>query len=124
MTGDQEKKCHAIIHTAAVSAGAGNLVPIPGTGIAADTIAMAVMAMSLASVLGGSLTEEVAKGMAITALKSTMLKQPIKIIAKELSKLIPILGQIFAPTVSFAIIEAAGWALANDMDRKFNAEKN
>ena len=115
MTDEQESKCHKIIHTAAVSAGAGNLIPIPGTGIAADIVAMSMMAMSLASVFGGSLTEEVAKGMAVTALKQTMLKQPIKVLTKELSKFVPFLGQAVASAISVGMIEAAGWALANDM---------
>jgi len=88
MTPEQESKCHKIIHTAAAGAGAGNLIPVPGTGVAADIVAMSMMAMSLASVFGGNLTEEVAKGMAVTALKQTMLKQPIKVLTKELSKLI------------------------------------
>ena len=120
LTSEQESKCHKIIHTAAVGAGAGNLIPIPGTGIAADIVAMSMMAMSLASVFGGSLTEEVAKGMAVTALKQTMLKQPIKVLTKELSKFIPFLGQAVGPAISLGMIEAAGWALANDMAVKFN----
>jgi uncharacterized protein (DUF697 family) len=120
MTAAQESSCHKIIHSAAVGAGAGNLIPVPGTGIAADVIAMTMMSMSLASVFGGSLTEEVAKGMAITALKSTMLKQPIKVLTKELAKLVPFLGQVVGPAISIGMIEAAGWALANDMALRFS----
>ena len=123
MTPEQESKCHKIIHAAAAGAGAGNLIPIPGTGIAADVIAMSMMAMSLASIFGGSITEEVAKGLAVTALKDTMLKQPIKVLTKELSKMIPWLGQVVGPAISVGIIEAAGWALANDMAVKFNDKK-
>ena len=50
------------------------------------------MAMSLAAVFGGSVTEEAAKGLAVAALKRTALKQPIKNISKELAKLIPFAG--------------------------------
>ncbi|WP_103105693.1 hypothetical protein [Brevibacillus reuszeri] len=121
MTSAQEKKCHAIIHTAAIGAGGGNLIPVPGVGIAADIVAMTTMTMSLASVFGGSLTEEAAKAMAITTLKNSMLKQPIQTLTKELSKIVPILGQVVAPTISVAMIEAAGWAIAKDLDRKFGA---
>ena len=125
MTDEQESKCHKIIHTAAAAAGAGNVVPIPGTGVAADIVAMSMMAMSLAAVFGGDLTSEVAKGMAITALKRTMLKQPIRVLTKELSKFVPFLGQFVAPAVSIGIIEAAGWALANDLaNNKFNNKSN
>ncbi len=120
MTEEQKKKCHVIIHSMAAAAATGNAVPVPGLGVAVDTITMATMAMSLASILGGSITQEVAKGMAVTALKETMLKQPIKVLTKELSKLIPVLGQVVSPSVSVVIIEAAGWALANDMDKKIN----
>lgn len=74
-----------------------------------------MMSMGLASVFGADLTEQVAKAMAIAALKRTMLKQPIRVAAKELTKLVPFLGQAVAPLVSAGIIEAAGWALANDM---------
>ena len=83
MTSDQESSCHKIIHVSAAAAAAGNLIPVPGTGIAADMVAMTAMTMSLAGVFGGSLTEEAAKGIAIAALKNTMLKQPIKTLAKE-----------------------------------------
>jgi len=49
-----------------------------------------------------------------------MLKQPIRVIAKELSKLIPGLGQIVAPTISVIMVEAAGWAIAKDLERQFS----
>lgn len=119
MTSDQEKKCHAIIHTSAIGAGGGNLIPVPGVGIAADIVAMTTMTMSLAGVFGGNLTEEAAKGIAITAIKNTMLKQPIKTLTKELSKFVPFLGQVVAPTISITMIEAAGWSIAKELDRKF-----
>lgn len=119
MTPEQESKCRKIIHTAAAGAGAGNLMPVPGTGIAADMVAMTMMAMSLAGVFGGKITEEVAKGMAIMALKQTLLRQPIKVLTKELSKLVPILGQVISPAISVGMIEITGWALANDMAERF-----
>lgn len=117
---EKESSCHKIIHTSAAAAAAGNLIPVPGTGIAADMVAMTAMTMSLAGVFGGSLTEEAAKGIAIAAIKNTMLKQPIKVLAKELSKLIPGLGQIVAPSISAVMLEAAGWSIAKDLDRQFS----
>ena len=74
MTDDEEMKCHAIIHAHALAAGAGNVLPVPGTGIAADMITMTTMAMALASVFGGSIPESVAKNLAITAIKKTDVK--------------------------------------------------
>jgi uncharacterized protein (DUF697 family) len=121
MTSEQERKCHVIIHTHSAACGAGNLVPVPGVGVAADLVAMTTMAVTLAAVFGGNITEEAAKGMAVAALKRTVLKQPLKVIGKELAKLIPFAGQAVSATAAVALCEAAGWALANDMDRKFNS---
>lgn len=118
MTEEQEKKCHAIIHSCAVACGTGNVAPIPGLGIATDMIAMTTMTMSLAGVFGGDLTKEAAKGIAIAAIKKTMLKKPIKTVTKELSKIVPILGQIVAPSISIAMVEAAGWAIAKQLENE------
>ncbi len=118
MTPEQKRKCEKIIHGHAVAAGAGNLIPVPGTGVAADIVTMTTMAMALAAVFGDSIPENVAKNMAIVAIKKTMLKQPIKSLAKELSKIVPILGQIVAPAVSVAMLESAGWLLAEQMANK------
>jgi uncharacterized protein (DUF697 family) len=118
MTPDQETKCHAIIHSHAVAAAAGNAVPVPGLGIAADMVTMTSMCMSLCAVFGGNITEEAAKTLAIAAMKNTMLKQPIKTATKELSKFIPILGSIVAPSISVVMLEAAGWTLAKELEAK------
>ena len=115
MTTEERNTCANIIHTHAAAAAAGNLIPVPGAGFAADTITMTTMAMALAAVFGRDIPESVAKAMAIAALKKTALKQPIKVVAKELSKLIPILGQLVAPAVSVAMLEAAGWCMAEEM---------
>lgn len=118
MTPDQENKCHAIIHAHALAAGAGNAVPVPGLGIAADMVTMTSMCMSLCAVFGGSITEEAAKTLAVATMKNTMLKQPIKTATKELSKFIPFLGSIIAPSISVVMIEATGWTLAKELEYK------
>ena len=118
MTEDQMNMCHGIIHGHAVACGAGNAIPVPGLGVAADLVAMTTMTMSLAGVFGGSVTESVAEGIAIAAIKRTTLKQPMKMMAKELSKLVPGLGQIVAPAISIAMIEAAGWSVAHQFERE------
>lgn len=118
MTDDQMSMCHGIIHTHAVACGAGNAIPVPGLGVAADITTMTTMTMAIAGVFGGSVTESVAEGIAIAAIKRTVLKQPIKMLAKELSKLVPILGQVVAPAIGVAMIEAAGWSIANQFDKK------
>lgn len=120
MTNDQENKCHTIIHSHAAAAAAGNLVPVPGAGFAVDTIAMTSMCLSLAAVFGGKMDEALAKALAIDAIKKAILKNPIKTVVKEISKIIPGLGQIVAPTLSVAILEAAGWILAKELDEKYS----
>ena len=115
MTEAEKSKCRKIIHGHAAAAAAGNLVPVPVVGLATDTVTMTTMAMALAAVLGGSITESVAKTMAINAIIATIKKQPMRIIAKEISKIVPVVGQLVAPSISVAMLEAAGWLLANEL---------
>jgi uncharacterized protein (DUF697 family) len=124
MTREQKNKCHAIIHSAAVAAGAGNLIPVPGTGIAADMVAMTAMSISLSSVFGGCLSTQAARGLAFTSIKETMLKQPIKTLTKELTKIIPLLGQLVAPAISVTLLEAAGWVMASELEQQYRQPMN
>ena len=121
MTADQKKKCHAIIHAHALTAGASNAVPVPGLGVAADMVAMTTMTMSLCTLFGGDISKEASKTLAIAAMKNAMLKQPIRILTKEISKFVPILGQLVAPTITIAIFESAGWILAEELSRNNKA---
>ena len=115
-TANVNAKCHAIIHSAAVASGVGNAVPVPGTGWAADTIALTGMAISLASVFGKDLTKSAASAMAVAALKKQFLKQPLKYIGKELGKLVPWGGQAAAAVVSAGLVEAAGWSMVKQFE--------
>lgn len=127
MTSSEREKCHWIIHSHAATAAAGNALPVPGLGVAVDTITMTTMAMALAAVFGSSIEESVAKNMAINAIKKTMLKNPIKTVTKELSKLVPGLGQIVSPSISVTMLESAGWVLAEQLSNKrgkFNEFEN
>jgi len=81
-------------------------------------VVMTAMSAGLASVIGGNINEQVARGMAVAALKNTMLKQPVKTLTKELSKLVPYLGLVVAPTLSAALVEAAGWTIAQDLAQR------
>lgn len=115
ITDAEKSKCKKIIHGHAAAAAAGNLVPIPGVGLATDTVTMTTMAMALAAVFGGSITESVAKNMAINAIVATIKKQPVRMIAKEISKVVPVVGQLVAPSISVAMLEAAGWLLVDEL---------
>lgn len=127
MTEEEKSTCRKIIHGHAAAAAAGNLVPVPGVGIAVDTVTMTTMAMALASVFGGSITESVAKNMATSAIIATIKKQPLKVITKEISKVLPFIGQLVAPSISVAMLESAGWLLAEDLaeerDKKRQAQE-
>ena len=124
ITDEEKRKCQKIIHGHAAAAAAGNLVPVPMVGLAADTVTMTTMAMALASVFGGSITESVAKNMAINAIVATMKKQPVRIIAKEISKVVPVVGQLVAPSISVAMLEAAGWLLAEELATERDKAQN
>lgn len=121
MTEAQRRRCRAIIHGHAAAAAAGNAVPVPGLGVAVDMVTMTTMTMALCAVFGGSITEEAAKSLSIATLKNTMLKQPIRTVARELSKFVPGLGLVVAPAVTVAMLEAAGWTLAGELERRFDA---
>ena len=118
MTKEENDKCHLIIHAAAAASGTGNIVPVPGLGVAADMVAMTTMAISLASVFGKELTNAAARGMAYAALKKVILSQPVKYATKELVKFIPWIGSAISATVSVALTEAAGWQLAKEFDQE------
>lgn len=117
MTKDQEVKYEKIIHSHAVVAAAGNAIPVPGLDLAADLGTMTTMAMLLAAELGGNVTESVARNLAIAALKKTVLKQPLKTIAKSGSKYAPVIGPAVSAAFSVAMLEAAGWSMAKELDK-------
>ncbi|MDO4987553.1 MAG: hypothetical protein Q4E17_00775 [Synergistes sp.] len=123
MTDEQRRKCHGIIHTAAAADAGGNIVPLPGSGIIADTATITTMAVALASVFGRDMSEGVAKGLASELVREVILKNPVKYTAKEVLKLIPGVGQLFAPTASAAIVELVGWNLANRFDAEARLER-
>lgn len=118
MTNEEKSKCHMIIHAAAAAAGAGNIVPIPGLGAAADMVTMTTMAISLAAVFGKELTNAAARGAAYAALKKVILTQPVRYATKELVKFIPWIGSMVAASISVALTEAAGWQLAQEFDHE------
>ena len=60
---------------------------------------------------------------AVTVLIDTLLKQPIKVLATELSTLVPFLGQILRAGMSIIMVEAFCWELANDMVLKLKNVK-
>jgi len=117
MTKDEKTKCKRIINSWAAVAGAGNLLPIPGTGVAADITSLSMMARELAGVFGIDKTAAAAKGLVVATLKRVLMKQPIKALGKEFCKLIPFAGQALAASISIGIAEATGWAMAEQFSK-------
>jgi len=118
MNEDQKKKCHLIIHSHAAACTAGNLVPLPGSGVLADLAAMVSMTMLLAAVFGESINKEMVQTMAIAALKQTIQKSTFKYAAKEGLKIIPMVGSAIAGALSLSMLESAGWILAKQLAAK------
>ena len=116
-------KAHGSSNAHAIACAAGNMVPVPGLGISADLVAMSSMCMCLAGVFGGNIPEEVAKGMAVAAIKRTLLKHPVKVLPRKLAKYIPVVGQIVSGTLSIIMIEAAGWTMAKELEQKAKSVK-
>jgi uncharacterized protein (DUF697 family) len=114
MTHEQEEKCRRIIHGHAVLAGAGNAVPIPGVDVLADIAVLTRMTMALGDVFERSITADLAKNFVIALIK----KQLTGRVAKAVIKLVPLAGWAAGPVIGVVMTEAAGWELANRLDRR------
>ena len=122
MTEAQKNKCREIIASNTILSGSANAVCfIPGLGFGkgVDLAAITAMAKELAVVFGQTITEEVAKEFAADALKKAYFKHSAKATARELARLVPLLGMAFTSCFSVEICETAGWDLANELERKF-----
>lgn len=68
------------------------------------------------------ITKNIAEEIAKKALKKTILKSPIKSTSKEAAKIIPFLGVLISTSMSVAMLEKAGWDIANELERIHNQE--
>ena len=117
MTPEDKSKCKRIINSWSAIDGASNIIPLPGLGVAADITSLSMMARELAGVFGIDKTAAAAKGLVVATLKRVLMKQPIKAVGKELCKLIPFAGQALSASISVAIAEATGWAMAEQFSK-------
>lgn len=117
MTPEQKNKCHAIIHTASVAAGAvgAGLAQLPGTDNAVIVPIQVTMTISLGLVFDIGFTESTAKSALATATASTVGRG----ISQFLVGWIPGFGNVFNATTAATITETIGWALAKDFDNKY-----
>ena len=120
MNSQQKSACHVIIHTAAAASASSTLIPVPFTGFAVDAAVMVAMVMNLARVfhLDTTMDEDLAKGLAIAALKKQLLKHPVKYLTREFSKTLPMAGTAISGGLSLALTEAAGWKIAEQFSRE------
>lgn len=120
MTNKQFRECNIAIHTAAVAAGAGGVMPIPVMDSIPISAAQITMVIALGKIFDQKITESAAKGI-IGAAASTL-------IGRSLVKLIPIAGWIASAAVAAGVTEAIGWSIAVDFakmsQRTENTEKS
>lgn len=106
MTSKQFTECNIAIHTAAVAAGAGGVVPIPVMDSIPISAAQITMVIALGKVFHQKITESVAKGV-LGAAASTL-------VGRSVVKLIPVAGWIASAAVAAGVTEAIGWSIAVD----------
>lgn len=118
MTKDQEKKCHAIIHTASTAAagvGAG-LAQIPFSDNAVLVPIQITMVVSLGKVFGLSITEAAATSALATAATTTVGRGLSQILVGWM----PVVGNVINASTAAAVTEAAGWVIAKEFDSQTN----
>ena len=118
MTNDQKTKCHTIIHTFASACAGIGAAPIPGSDIAPLIATQTAMIIALGKVFDINLNSSYAESMAKTAIAGNIGK----IIASELTKLIPGVGSATNAIVAFSITELIGWDAADEFLRQSQSE--
>ena len=127
MTDSENSKCHAIIHSAAVAAGA------VGAGLAQIPLSDNVVIMPIQIGMVASLGNVFGKSLGETAIKSLISAAAGTVIGRSASQAllgwIPLLGNVINASTAFTITEAIGWAIANkfaddvEQERKKIAEE-
>lgn len=112
MNSNQQAKCHAIIHSASVSAGAvgAGLAQFPGSDNAIITPIQLVMTISLGKVFGLELTDSAARATLASVAAATVGRTASQLLIGW----IPIAGNIINAGTAASITEAIGWLLAED----------
>ncbi|MDR1367083.1 MAG: hypothetical protein LBJ13_04250 [Puniceicoccales bacterium] len=120
MTDNEKSKCHAIIHSASVAAGAAGagLAQIPGSDNAVITPIQVGMILGLSRIFGKSLTE----GAALSFLAETVATMLGRTVARTITQLligwIPGIGNTVNATTAAGFTEAMGWVVANQFDEE------
>ena len=121
MTSEQKSNCNRIIHAAAVSAAAvgGGMAQLPGADVPVIIGIEISMTISLGAVFGISLNESSAKSIVVATIGTIAGRG----ISQALVGWIPGLGNLVNAGTAFGVVEALGWAIANDFSNKDNRER-
>ena len=119
MSNDERAKCHAIIHTASVAAGAigAGLAQIPISDNLIISPIQLTMIISLGQVFGIQLTESAAAASAAATATASVVG---KTACQLLLGWIPVLGNFVNAGVAAGITESIGWMLANEFAAQTN----
>lgn len=119
MTGEEKKKCRAIIHGASVTAAgaAAGLAQLPGSDNAVLTPIQLAMTISLGKVFGISLSESAA----MAAIGSVAASTIGRTVSQVLVGWIPGVGNAINATTAATLTETMGWALADEFCKQAKA---
>ncbi|MEA1884147.1 MAG: hypothetical protein U9N62_06480 [Thermotogota bacterium] len=114
MTQEQNKRCQAIIHTAAGSCSAVGFASsqIPGS----DNAIMAPIQITMIISLGGVFGVTIDKSWAKSLLGSFIATITGRALSQALVGWIPGLGNVVNAGTAAALTEAIGWAVAKDLE--------
>lgn len=115
----QRVKCHAIIHTASVSAGAvgAGLAQVPCSDNLIITPIQLTMTVSLGRVFGIELDESAAKAAVASVAAATVGRT----LSQVLIGWLPLVGNTINAATAFGITETMGWLLAEDFAKRAEA---
>lgn len=123
MPKELEKKCHAVIHSATVAAGAAGAIPIPMSDAVPITAAQIGMIVALGKAFDVSISQSAAK----TIIGTTLAQQVGRTVSSSILKSIPgfgtIVGGIVGATTAVAVTETLGWIIADDFYRMSRGEE-
>ena len=108
MTEQQQSECAKIIHGAAVAAGGVGALPVPCSDVVGLVALQTSMVIALAKVFNIAMTNNMAEHIA----KQAVVYSAGKLIASNLTKLIPVFGSAVCATAAVGLTETFGWEQA------------
>lgn len=119
MRGDQKKKCHTIIHLAAISTAGigGGLAQVPTS----DNLAIVPIQVTMTLALGGVFDIPLDESTAKAALATATATATGRGVSQVLVGWLPGIGNAFNAATAFAITESIGWTIANEFSKKSNS---